>query len=35
VSEVAVRLDREASVCVLHDPDHGLEERVVSEQFGY
>lgn len=35
VAEVSVRRDTEASVCVLHDPDHGLEERVVAEQFGY
>jgi NAD+ kinase len=32
---VSVRLDRERSLTMLHDPDHGLEERIIAEQFGY
>jgi NAD+ kinase len=35
VAEVSVRLDRERSLTMLHDPDHGLEERIIAEQFGY
>jgi NAD+ kinase len=34
VAEVTVRLDRERSLTLLHDPDHGLEERNIAEQFG-
>lgn len=32
---VTVGLDRERSLTMLHDPDHGLEERIIAEQFGY
>jgi NAD+ kinase len=32
--EVVVRLDRDRSMVMLHDPDHGMEERIISEQFG-
>jgi NAD+ kinase len=35
IAEVTVRLDRERSLTMLHDPDHGLEERIIAEQFGY
>ena len=35
VASVSVRLDRERSLTMLHDPDHGLEERIIAEQFGY
>jgi NAD+ kinase len=31
--EVAVRLDRDRSIIMLHDPDHGMEERIIAEQF--
>jgi len=35
VREVSVSLDRERSMIMLHDPDHGLEERIIAEQFDY
>jgi NAD+ kinase len=35
VAEVSVHLDRDRSLTMLHDPDHGLEERIIAEQFGY
>jgi NAD+ kinase len=35
VIAVTVRLNRERSLTMLHDPDHGLEERIIAEQFGY
>jgi NAD+ kinase len=31
--EVVVRLDRDRSMVMLHDPDHGMEERIIAEQF--
>jgi NAD+ kinase len=31
--EVVVRLDRDRSMVMLHDPDHGMEERIIVEQF--
>ena len=31
--EVVVRLDRDRSIIMLHDPDHGMEERIIAEQF--
>ena len=33
VVTVAVSEDREVSVCVLFDPDQGLSERIIAEQF--
>jgi NAD+ kinase len=35
VRRVCVRLDREREMIMLHDPDHGLEERIIAEQFDY
>ena len=35
VSEVTVREDRKNKVTLLFDPGHGLEERVLNEQFLY
>jgi NAD+ kinase len=35
ILEVTVGLDRERRLTMLHDPDHGLEERIIAEQFGY
>ena len=32
---VSARLDRNSSVDMLFDPDHGLEERILREQFVY
>ncbi len=32
-AEVVVRLDRDRSMVMLHDPDHGMEERIIAEQF--
>ena len=32
-TEVIVRLDRDRSTVMLHDPDHGMEERIIAEQF--
>jgi NAD+ kinase len=34
VVRVDVTLDRANSMLMLHDSDHGLEERVIAEQFG-
>ena len=34
VVEIQVRMDRETELVMLHDPDHGLEERILREQFG-
>ena len=31
--EVIIRLDRDRSMVMLHDPDHGMEERIIAEQF--
>jgi NAD+ kinase len=33
VVSVAVQEDREVSVTILHDRDHGLSERIIAEQF--
>ena len=32
---VEIRQDRAAEVHMLFDPDHGLEERILNEQFRY
>jgi NAD+ kinase len=34
VVEIQVKMDRETELVMLHDPDHGLEERILREQFG-
>jgi len=34
VVEIQVRMDRDTELLMLHDPDHGLEERILREQFG-
>jgi NAD+ kinase len=31
--EVVIRLDRDRSMIMLHDPEHGMEERIIAEQF--
>jgi len=31
--EVIIRLDRDRGMVMLHDPDHGMEERIIAEQF--
>jgi NAD+ kinase len=31
--EVVIRLDRDRSMVMLHDPDHGMDERIIAEQF--
>jgi NAD+ kinase len=33
VASVAVSEDRSVSVTVLFDPEHGLGERIIAEQF--
>ena len=33
VREVSIALDRSASLTMLHDPGHSLEERILNEQF--
>jgi NAD+ kinase len=35
IHRVCVRLDRDRRMIMLHDPDHGLEERIIAEQFDY
>ncbi|MGF1651267.1 MAG: NAD kinase [Hyphomicrobiaceae bacterium] len=35
VTSVRVREDRDIELLMLFDPDHGLEERILSEQFRY
>jgi NAD+ kinase len=35
VTAVRVRMDTASSMVMLFDPDHGLEERILNEQFGY
>ncbi len=34
VVEIQVRMDHDTELVMLHDPDHGLEERILREQFG-
>jgi NAD+ kinase len=34
VVEIQVSMDRDTELVMLHDPDHGLEERILREQFG-
>jgi NAD+ kinase len=34
VSQVSVSLDRSVDLVMLHDPGHGLDERILREQFG-
>jgi NAD+ kinase len=34
VSEVEIEMDRSIELVMLHDPGHGLEERILNEQFG-
>ena len=35
IIEVTARLDKTSSMDMLFDPDHGLDERILREQFGY
>ncbi|HEY8383808.1 MAG TPA: NAD kinase [Microvirga sp.] len=35
VSRVHVSMDRTIDLVMLHDPGHGLDERILREQFGY
>ncbi|WP_051459994.1 NAD kinase [Methylopila sp. 73B] len=35
VRRVEIALDRKTSLVMLHDPGHGLEERILAEQFGW
>ena len=35
VSSVEVAMDRSVDLVMLHDPGHGLDERILREQFGY
>ena len=35
VSHVDVVMDRSVDLVMLHDPGHSLDERILSEQFGY
>ena len=35
VTRVAVAMDRQTSLVLLHDPGHSLDERILREQFGY
>jgi NAD+ kinase len=35
VTSVETRMDLETSMVMLHDPGHSLDERILSEQFGY
>ncbi len=35
VTRVAIAMDRATSLILLHDPGHSLDERILSEQFGY
>ncbi len=35
VKRVEISLDRKTSLTMLHDPGHGLDERILSEQFGW
>jgi NAD+ kinase len=34
VSQVSVSMDRSVDLVMLHDPGHGLDERILREQFG-
>jgi len=33
IAEVEIRVDQDKEVTLLFDPDHGLEERILNEQF--
>ncbi|HVI28222.1 NAD kinase [Hansschlegelia sp.] len=35
VRRVEIALDRKTSLTMLHDPGHGLDERILAEQFGW
>lgn len=35
VASVSASLDHSVDLVMLHDPGHGLEERILAEQFGY
>ncbi|MGA0531853.1 NAD kinase [Hansschlegelia sp. KR7-227] len=35
VKRVEIALDRKTSLVMLHDPGHGLDERILAEQFGW
>jgi NAD+ kinase len=35
VKRVEIALDRKTSLTMLHDPGHGLDERILAEQFGW
>ena len=34
VLRVAVEMDHETGLTLLHDPGHSMEERILREQFG-
>ena len=34
VETIEIEMDHATSLVMLHDPDHGLEERILREQFG-
>ena len=35
IAKVDVSMDRKIDLVMLHDPDHGLDQRILREQFGY
>lgn len=35
IRRVEIALDRKTSLTMLHDPGHGLDERILAEQFGW
>ena len=35
VARVEIRMDHTTGIVLLHDPGHSLDERILSEQFGY
>ena len=35
IAQVDVSMDRTIDLVMLHDPDHGLDQRILREQFGY
>ena len=35
VARIAIRMDHDTGMTLLHDPGHSLDERILSEQFGH
>ena len=35
IRRVEIALDRKTDLVMLHDPGHGLDERILAEQFGW